>query len=336
MPPEEGQVAEPVATPTATPPPSTAAPTPPAAAPSTPAADPAPAEPVTAATAPAAAEPPQAVPATWPEAWRDNLAGTNEQDLRDLKRYKEPAGVWKAYKALRTKMDSGDLLPARPDPEDEKAMAEYRTQVGAPEKAEGYYEAIKDLEIGDGDKPFLDNYFARMHKAGVTPGDVAQGVNAYYEEMAAEVEARGKLDGEQMRASEDELRANLGVEYTPRMDHMRHTLFQSGVFVQAPEGLMERIFMARSADGMTLGNNIEVLNFMLDVSGIINPDIGHTVTPVAGQQASETIQERINVLEMESGDTKGKKYDYWANPTKQAELRQLYVLQERSRRGKPA
>jgi hypothetical protein len=323
------------ATPTDSPPPSSE---PPAADPS-PTPEPTPdvtktSEPANLGTAPVQ-DKPQVSPATWPEDWREQLAGDNADDLKTLSRWKDPSNIFKAFKGIRGKVSAGDLLPAKPaDATDEKAMAEWRAAVGVPEKAEDYYKALpEDFEADEADKPFLDSYFARMHEKGVPPADVAEGVQVYYEEREKEVEARLEMDREQMNAAEDQLRMEMGPEFTPRMNHMRSTLFQTGLpdigLPPAPEGLMHRFFGARMEDGTAFGNDPDSMSWLLGLAAAINPDIGHTVTPVAGQDQMTTIEDEIRQLETEAGDTKGKNSDYWANPNKQARLRELYDIQEK-------
>lgn len=322
----------PDATPTAAPPPSTE----PAPSPPPPTSEPSgSSEPSNLAVAPAAD--PLPPPSTWPEDWRQQLAGDNEDDLKTLNRWKDPRNIFQAFKGIRSKVSAGDLLPVRPDTDDEAVLDEWRAQVGVPKEAAGYYDALsKDMEVRDEDRPFLDDYFSEMHKRGVPPADVAQGVEVYHERMAKDIAERLEADRTEMRATEDDLRAHLGPEYSTRMDHMRETLFGSNVFLQAPEGLKDLFFGSRTSAGGQIGNNPEVLSWMLDLAAIVNPDFGHTITPVAGQDNLQTLDQEIKAIELEMNDTKGRQADgYWNSPDKQARLRELYDAQERmkARRG---
>ena len=59
---------------------------------------------------------PIAVPATWPEDWRNRFAGSNEDDVKRLNRFKDPANIWKSYRALEQRISSGEYKRSRPDP----------------------------------------------------------------------------------------------------------------------------------------------------------------------------------------------------------------------------
>lgn len=275
---------------------------------------------------------PQAVPATWPTDWRERAAKENAENLRYLKRYKSPESALTGLFNLRSRMDSGEFRKAMPSLEglsEEKAseaMTAWRAEAGVPEKAEAYYEGLPEgMKIADADKPYVDNYFAKMHARGISAQDAHEGLQAYYEGQVQAEEAQHEKDSLHRQEAEDTLRAEWGPEYRANLNGM-HALFDA----QAPEGLREKLFSARMADGVPLGDDPDVLRFLVGMGREMNP--GGTVTPAPGMDAAQTIKDEIADLERQSADTKGKESDYWANSNKQARLRELYEIEEKMKR----
>lgn len=315
----------PDATPDATPPPSGEPPS--SAPPPLNGADALPAAKTSPNPEPLPSEPP---PPEWREDWRQAFAGKNDDDLKALNRYKAPDGVWKSYKALRAKFDSGEFTRVRPENANDEQLAEWRKETGVPEKPENYYDGLpEEVKIDEDDKPFIDALFKEMHAADATPEIVRKGLETYYRTQALAIEQQTEADKQQQQTTEDELRAEWGPEYRQNMNHVHETLFDTGIFVEAPEGLKERFFQARFDDGTAFSNDPDVLRWMADVSRVINPDVGHTVTPGQGAGSAQSIDQRIGELEAMSSNTKG---EYWTGHNAeqlQAELRQLYEVQER-------
>ena len=318
----EAAAETPTATPTETPPENTPAPASSPAPSSQPNGSEAAPERTTIAQAPVD-DTPSDIPAAWREDWRDAFAGSNKDDLKMLNRYKDPSGVWKAFKSLRSKMDGGEYKRRMPEGDDEEAIKQWRAEAGIPETADAYLENLpQDLQVEEDDKPYLDAYFKQMHARGVPVEDAQAGLQAYYEIQASEIEQRLEQDRVNQQRFEDELRSEWGPEYRANMNSIHNLLDTHG-----PEGLKEALFAARLEDGTPLGDFPPFLQLLAGVSREINPY--GTVTPIVGQSASQTIADEIRQLEKESADTKGREFDYWSNPGKQQRLRELYEMQER-------
>ena len=263
----------------------------------------------------------------YPDDWRQRWAGNREDDLKRLNRFKSPEGVWKSYRALEQRLSSGEMIPVKPDPADAEAMAAWRTQVGIPETPEGYFDVMPEgMEIPEGDKEQVGDYFKRMHELGVPPEAAAEGVKSYYETAQKAEERLAEFDRRNRTETEDALREEWGAEYRGNLSQMHNMLS-----ALAPEGFTERLFMARMPDGRPLGDDQQTLQFLVSLANEINPT--GTVTPVPGQTRSEGIEKRIAEIESEMGDTKGREPGgYWNSPEKQEEYRRLLDAQEKIRR----
>ncbi len=325
--PTEGAVA-PDATPTAPQPTSDPPTEPTAPEPSPPSAGPAaPSEPRTKSPE---SEDPVPPPAEWREDWRQAFAGKSEDDLKQLGRYKSPEGIWKAYKSLRSQMDSGEYTRTLAKDATEEQVAQWREENGIPAEPKGYYETLPEgMQIEDDERPFLDQLFSTMHAANATPEVVRQGLAVYYQTQADALEVQYTSDEQTRVNTEEELRAEWGPEYRINIGHMNQVLFDSGIFVQAPEGLKQRLTQARFDDGTPVAHDADFQRWLVDMARVINPDIGHAVTPAAGANAAQSVDDRIAELEAMSGDTRSQ---YWTGANAdalQAELRNLYDMQEK-------
>lgn len=265
------------------------------------------------------------VPPAWREDWRQAMAGKNDDDLKKLNRYKDPANIWKAYRSLDQKLRSGEYTRNQPQTDDAEELKAWRKEVGVPETPEGYLEKMPEgLEIPGEDQPLIDRYFERMHAKGASPKHVHDGLEWYYETQQALAEERTEADKEFRTRSEDELRSEWGPEYRGNINTMR-VMLES----YAPDGLKEEILTARTDEGTLLGDHPGFLRMLVNLSSEINPQ--GIVTPSLGEDRMASIETRIKELEAEMGDTKARSGpdSYWNNQAKQEEYRRLLELQDK-------
>jgi hypothetical protein len=86
---------------------------------------------------------------TFPETWREDLAGSDKAFRRTLDRFESPAALAKAYKELTARLSSGDLRATRPPPDNAtpEQIAIWRAEQGLPQNAAAY---VDGLQLGDG------------------------------------------------------------------------------------------------------------------------------------------------------------------------------------------
>lgn len=245
------------------------------------------------------------------------MAGGDTKALAYFNRYANPSNVGKALMATRSKISSGELMASKPDGTDEVALNEWRAQAGIPEKAEGYLDKLPEgLVIGDDDKPIVESFLADMHAIDAPPEMVHTGLGWYYKHQENVLAERTEMDRVARVQNEDSLHADWGPEYRPNLNGA-HALFDT----YAESGLRERFFGARMPDGSPLGDDPDTLRFLVALSREINPH--GTITPAAGETPIQTIEAELAQLNLEMADTKGRKYDYYTNETKQARWRDL-------------
>ena len=204
------------------------------------------------------------------------MAGGDAKALQYFNRYASPGNVGKALLAIRGKMDAGEIVRSKPDGEDEVALNEWRAQAGIPATPEGYLEKLPNgLVIGEDDKGLADDFLKTMHDSDAPPGYVHKALEwhqALKERLAVE---RAEADKNTRAQSEDTLRSKWGPEYRANLtaaDALLKTL--------APEGVRDKFYSARTADGVAFGDDPEVLEFLVSIAREINPH--GSVVPVGG------------------------------------------------------
>jgi hypothetical protein len=242
-------------------------------------------------------------PADWREKWAEHASAGDKKaykkELARLQRITDPAGVYGMYRELEGRFTGGGLVkvPGKDaKPEDVKA---FHTALGVPEKPEGYMEHIK-LEsgavIGEADKPMLNSFTEALHKAGAPPSAVNAAANWYYqrqEQIAAEVDEQ---DEAFRRDAEKTLKEELGASFK------RQTNAISSLFATAPGGadaknansLYSRLVGGRTADGKLIGNDPDVMRWLIAMTNEVNP--AATVVE-EGRQGGKSLDDEIKEIE---------------------------------------
>ena len=201
---------------------------------------------------------PEETKPVWADDWREQASGGDEAKLKLAKRYGSPAGILKALQETQAKLNSVSIKPPKPDPSDEKAMAEWRKAEGIPETAEGYVfsDAIK-AQMTDADKPLMSSFTDYAHKAGAPQSAVDLAAGWYFgamEKMEADRKAKDAQDAE---ALETTLRQDWGREYKANYELGRR-------YLSSVPGVGQEWANAVLPDGRLLGNVPEFVQWASD------------------------------------------------------------------------
>ena len=267
--------------------------TPPATIVSTPPADPP-------ATPPVAGDPPAAPPVTPPAGdppaadWRSRLAGGDKDALGRLSRFTDEAAFYKSYRALESKLSSGEFKKALPETATPEEKATWRKENGLPEKAEGYFEKMQladGVVLGETDKPIVAEFAAAALEDGVSPKQLSGLVSKYYAIQDAQRIAQEDKDAEFKKTSEDALRVDWqGPDYRRNLNAVQNLMSKW------PEGLAERVLVARDAEGRKLGDDATFIKQLAGLSLELSPfatllPAGTTDPAKAGNARLEEIRE---------------------------------------------
>jgi hypothetical protein len=206
-------------------------------------------------------EPASAHPATWPEKWREELAGTDEKLLGQLKRLASPKDLWTSYRSLQQKLSSGEYTKKLPDNATDAQKAEWRKENGIPEKPTDYkLPEIQGFEWSEADKPIVGSFIEALHSADVPQGVVDKALGWYAEFTGQQREAQFEADKSSKQTAEDALRTEFGNEYRPSINLLGRYLKDADVF---PNDLGTQILTARTADGSRLINNPDLIRLLV-------------------------------------------------------------------------
>ena len=230
--------------------------------------------------------PAPAAPATWPDDWRQKMAGGDERLLKRLERMADPTLIPKAWLESERKLSATrpQAPPAADAPPEE--IAAYREANGIPKEPAGYLKDLPDgLVIGKADKPLMEKFVADMHGQNAPAGIVHSAIASYYrlqEEQAAE---RAGMDARAHDTATTELKASWGGDYTRNINALNGWLDTAGAEVK------HVIANARGPDGTPLFSNPAAVRWFTAQMLEANPLA--TIVPAAGGNAGKGVEERM-------------------------------------------
>jgi hypothetical protein len=276
-----------------------------------------------------AAEPAAAAP-TWPADWREQIASAHggedkkavAKELRRLQRFADPAAVYGTARALESRLSEGGLvkIPGRNASVEE--VAAFRRAMGVPETPSGYFDHIRldnGAVLGEADRPVVDGFAAAMHEAGAPAAVVNRAINWYFAQQEAQAAALDEGDDDFRRQAETELKESFGPGYRRRVNAI------GALFASAPGGadagdtgsLFARLMGGRMADGKIIGNDPDMVRFLVGLAREINP--AGAVTE-GGNEAGKG--EAAEIAEIEALMRKDRRA-YDRDPKMQARYREL-------------
>jgi hypothetical protein len=195
----------------------------------------------------------------WGDNWREEMAGGDDDVAKAISRYGSPKGVARALREAQVAIRSGQQRLPKPDPKDEKAMAEWRKAEGIPDDPTGYKlpESVQK-RLTDDDKPILSSFTEFAHAKGARP-EVVDIASEWYIEMAEAAQAK--------QAEEDKL-ASEEAEDTLRKD-WAHGEYKANTtiarrFIEGIPGVGAKWAEAR-IDGKRLGDMPEFIAWAADM-----------------------------------------------------------------------
>lgn len=307
----------------------TAQPAAPAAEPAAPAAEPAsePAKPASLIEEPGE-DKPAATPATWPDDWRQKLAGEDKKALKTLERMADPTAVWKQAQELRAKLSSGEYKRVPPKDATEEDLAAYRKEIGLPEKPEDYEITLpQGAVMGEADKPVFDSFKGIAHKANMTPEQLNAAADWYFQQQREQAEAQDDFDQRFRSDAEEDLRADWGNDYRRNINSI------TGLFSTAPEGVKDRLLSGRipihdkdgNVTGMApLGNDPAVVRWLVSLAQELNP--AATIAPGSAANSMQSIDDEIAGIEKTMREDRAA---YFKDEKAQTRYRELLAAKEK-------
>jgi len=272
----------------------------------------------------------------WPADWREKVAQhvaagdekAYKRELKRLERIVDPAGVYGNYREAETKLTSGGLIKVPAKDAKPEEIAEYHKALGVPEKPGDYFKGIK-LEngavIGDADKPLADAFAAAVHPAGASPQVVNAALNWYFANQEKQAAALDESDDTFRKEAQQALKE----EYGPALKRMTNNI--SSLFTIAPGGtdlenekaLYTRLMGGRMADGSIIGNDPDMVRFLVALALDKNP-VASVVED--GDQTGKSVDTEIASIEKRMREDRSA---YFKDEKTQARYRQLIEARDK-------
>jgi hypothetical protein len=278
---------------------------------------------------------PEPKKAYWPEDWREKAAEhlaagdkkIYEKELRRLQRISDPASVYGLYREAESRLTSGGLIKMPGKDAKPEDVAAFHKALGVPEKAEEY---LKDLQldngavVGEADKPFVDGVLGAIHAAGATPQVAKAMLNWYYAEQEKQAADLDEADDDFRREAETALKDEFGPSFRRSVNAI------APLFAAAPGGaditnegsLYARLMGGRTADGRVIGNDPDMVRFLIGLAREVNP--AATITE-DGDQSGKTIDaELADIQKLRTSEPKR----YWSAAVQARELELITAQQK--------
>jgi hypothetical protein len=259
----------------------------------------------------------------WPEDWREQMArrhaGENDKayqkELKRLQRFADPTGVYGFAREYEAKFDKGGLVKVPDKDAKPEEVAAFHKALGVPEKPEEYYANLQldnGAVVGEADKPFVDSFAKRMHKAGARPEEFKEAINWYYAQQEENAAKMDEDDDNHRIQSERSLKEEYGAQFKRRISALPVLFMQApgGSDINNEKGVYARLMGGRTADGRLIGNDPDVLRWLDSLRAEINPNA--TVTE-DGAGTPQTVEDEIaKIKKIMETDRKTYNRDYAA------------------------
>jgi hypothetical protein len=222
--------------------------------------------------------------------------------LERLKRFDSPADVVKSWRALESRLSSGDLKKALPNNYTPEELQEYRKSHGIPDTPDGYSTDIGGGWVwGDNDKDTLKSFTTFAHENNMPPNIVQDALRWFAQEQQQSVDRLANQDVTDTQRGEADLRAKWGAEFQKRYTAAQNYL--------AGSGLWNEIIEARGRDGKLIGNRTDFMEMIAQMGLAANP-WGALVLPDNADPA-KSVDDRVAELDKMMRD---KGSEYWRGP----------------------
>jgi hypothetical protein len=260
-------------------------------------------------------------PATWPEDWRERLAAGDESFKKIVSRYSSPETFAKAYGSLRQQLASGELIKKLPDNASEQEVAEWRAQMGLPEKPDGYQlTRVMGYEWQEGDKENLNSFIAAAHGSNFTQKQLDTALDWYGKQVVAQEEKRFEQDTLAKQACEDHLRTEWGPQFRGNIGLMKRFI-ESDI----PDGAGQALVNARLEDGSRLIDQPWFAKWMVQMAQDVH---GEAAFAGGSEGVASLASRKAEIEKIMSTDYPA----YARDKNMQKEYAQIIEREERSRR----
>lgn len=224
---------------------------------------------------------------SWPENWRDLIAGNDAKFKERLTRFTDPGKLAESYRNLEVKLSSGQYKPVINEKSTPEEIAAYRKSAGIPDTPEGYLEKLPEgYVIGEEDKPLYTKFAEKLHAKNVDPSVFQDIVDMSLEMVEQNQNDIITAQTEYKEATRHQLYQDWGPgEYKININAVANWL------QGAPEDLREALEGAQLADGNLMFNDARFLKFIAQHLREVNPAMA--IMPAGGGDAIQALEAKL-------------------------------------------
>ena len=281
---------------------------------------------------------PEPTAKSFPETWRQELAGSDKAFRKTLDRFENPAALAKAYKELTARLSSGELKATKPPPDNAtpEQIAVWRAEHGLPQSTTAYVDGLQlggGTVTGEAEKALLVSFADQAMKGHWTADQYNQAVGWYFDMQDRMAAQRDHADTTFKHEASADLMREWGRDYVINRNAIAQFFDRS-----FPEDFKEALLTARLPDGRMLANHPTFNKAILEVAKTINPS--GAMLPNASGTGLSNVESRIAEIEgkyMRATHGSDPWKSYWTGNSgarMQQEYRGLLATREQARRSR--
>lgn len=255
----------------------------------------------------------------WGDDWKQKLAGEDEKILKNIEKYKSPTDLAKGYLELQKKFSETRPIPQLPKDATPEQVKEYREKLGIPESPDKYEIKLDGVVIGDYDKPVVDAWLEKAHAANMTPAQVNQTLQSYFEvqnKIQSDINQKAEAQNKEF---EKTLQKEWGVDYSSNLN-----LVASHLQKELGNDLFQKLSRAQAPDGTFLINDAKLLNHFLGQAKSLGTN--NTITP-SNSDTTSLLSRKAELDKIASTDAR----TWFNSPELRAEAAEIEAMLNKKR-----
>ena len=259
----------------------------------------------------------------WPDDWRDKFAEAlkpgDEAFRKRLERFAAPTEVGKSWLALESKQSSGELKRALPKDATPEETAAWRKDNGLPDSPEGYKPIVPEgVILGEADKATLEGFQKFAFEKNLAPEAMNETLNWYFAEQAKAQEALEIADMDYHESAKEAL-----IDQWGSKDYRTNIAVMATVRDQMPQGLADRMFAGRTADGHLIGDDPQFLQWFAQLARELSPQ---ATLVSAGVDNAKNLSDQLETIQRTMREDPQK---YWKDTSMQERYRTLLETRDK-------
>jgi len=267
----------------------------------------------------------------WPDDWREKIAQhasagdakIYEKELKRLQALADPTAVHSSWRSIENTWASRNFMKKPGKDAKPEEIAEFQKELGWTDKHDELLGGIK-LEngavLGDADKPVMAEFVKAVHGATSAQDFLGKAANWYFGNQEKQAAALDEADENFRNTAVSTLKQEFGPAFDRKRNNALSSLFAiapGGNDAKNPKGLMSRLLAGRTADGRTIGDDPDILRWLIALGSDRNP-VGAVVED--GDQSGKSLESELAAIRKRMREDRA---GYFKDEKMQARYREL-------------